>query len=98
MERRWASRALPKSTLSLTTFSPHNSGQDTNMAKMTEREKTIAGLKAIGCIQDTDPRTSKYEVFVRGDRKFLVGSSGGLRVTTSTIAASTSLTGNKFHK
>ena len=67
---------------------------------MTNRDKTIAGLKATGWIPDTAARTSKYLVLEfpgRRDR-ILIGRSGAIRKTPSTVAMSISLTGGRWHK
>lgn len=71
------------------------------MAKMTNRDKTIAGLEAIGFRLDPTARTSKYLVYITDHTatKMLVGKSGALRGSLSgTIAGSVSRTGTKYHK
>lgn len=68
--------------------------------KLTKRELTIRGLLACGYRLDAQARTSKYEVYkLEGDvRKILVGRSGSLRSTRSTVARSISQTNNAYHK
>ncbi len=70
------------------------------MAKMTNRNKIIAGLTALGFVQDTNARTSKYLVFKEPGKSnaYLVGKSGALRKTNSTVAKSISLTDAKVCK
>ena len=45
----------------------------------TGKDKTIAGLKALGYKLDTTARTSKYLVYRRDDHTWIVGRAGGLR-------------------
>lgn len=65
---------------------------------MTNRDKIIAGLTALGFVQ-VDARTSKYLVFKEpgsNNNAYLVGKSGALRkTTTGTVSKSISLTGSK---
>lgn len=67
------------------------------------KQLTIDGLLAIG-YEEVDG-SSKYRIFTRDAEpqgydamRFLVGNSGALRRTDSTIAASRSLTNGHFHK
>lgn len=68
---------------------------------MNSKALTIAGLLARGYVE-TPSTSRKYKVFARpdSDRKYLVGSAGGLRVVTGNgpISGSVSLTGTRAHK
>ena len=64
------------------------------------KQHTIAGLEATGWTIDTTARSSKYLVYIRGDKPYrlLVGKSGALRMTRGTISDSFSMTGGRSHR
>lgn len=64
---------------------------------MSRKQNTIDGILAIGYKEQY--RSNKYRCFQRpnSNQCLLVGKSGALRVTKSTIARSFSLTGTKHH-
>lgn len=66
------------------------------MADLNKKQATIKGLLACGYTEDPG-RSRKYRAFIGKRHTFLVGPSGALRRTHTTIAASRSFTGNKLH-
>ena len=66
----------------------------------TGKDKTIAGLEALGCKLDTTARTNKYLVYRRDDHTWIVGRAGGLRSIRGNgpITSSVSRTGTIYHK
>ena len=63
------------------------------------KQHTIAGLESTGWTRDTTARSSKYLVYTKAGQTFrlLVGKSGALRMTTSTVSESISITGMQRH-
>jgi hypothetical protein len=49
----------------------------------TLREKMIAGLRELG-FRKVESRTTKYDVFSHGDKKWYVGLNGALRIGNNT--------------
>jgi hypothetical protein len=65
---------------------------------MSNKQDMIDGLLAFG-YEEQKP-LSKYRVFLKpgSDQKLLIGKSGALRMTRSTVANSRSWTGGKYAK
>ena len=66
---------------------------------MTNRDKTIAGLRACGWVESARKHSAKYAVFENGAEMMLVGRSGALRKARGgRISSSFSMTGSRWHK
>jgi hypothetical protein len=71
------------------------------MAAMNNKQATIAGLEALGYKRTLGRvNTRKYVVYERENDAiaYLVGKSGALRYTRTTVANSVSITGMRIHK
>ena len=67
---------------------------------MTNRDKTIAGLRACGWAESARKHSAKYTVFENGTTLLLlVGRSGALRkAPDGRLSRSFSMTGSRWHK